>query len=314
MSENVNPATSIVPVTRTGNITKTDPIGPFLAGQLSPQTKRAYAADLRAFLAHVPVDRPEHVTRSHVEDWRNAMMDARLSPSTIARRLSTVRALFAYMVSEGVLSRNPAAHVRSPKVSTEGKTPGLTLQEARRLLEQPGRSTVRGLRDYAILKLLLHTGLRRAELVNIKAGDFGQERGYTTLTVTGKGGSRRVIPLTPPVVEAIDAYRQASGRDFTNPQAHVFTPTRAGKDGRIRDKLSTHAVWLILKKHAATAGLSDKVSPHSCRVAAVTRALDLGCAHRDVAAMTGHASVAMVERYDRDRQNLDRNAALKLDF
>ena len=128
MSENVNPATSIVPVTRTGNITKTDPIGPFLAGQLSPQTKRAYAADLRAFLAHVPVDRPEHVTRSHVEDWRNAMMDARLSPSTIARRLSTVRALFAYMVSEGVLSRNPAAHVRSPKVSTEGKTPGLTLQ------------------------------------------------------------------------------------------------------------------------------------------------------------------------------------------
>ncbi|MEW6358488.1 MAG: tyrosine-type recombinase/integrase [Planctomycetota bacterium] len=322
MSENMNPATSIVPVVETGNIAPSDPIAPFLAGQLSPQTKRAYAADLRAFLAHVPVDRPEHVTRAHVEDWRNAMMEAGLSPSTIARRLSTVRAMFAYLVGEGVLDRNPAAHVRSPKVSAEGKPPGLTLAEGRLLLEQPNRSTLRGVRDYAILKLMLHTGIRRAELVNIKAGDFGQERGYVTLTVIGKGGSRRVIPLTPPVVEAIDAYRQASGRDFSDPEAYLFTPTRTGKTGTdlpsglspLSRQMSTQAVWLIVKKYADKAGLSDKVSPHSCRVAAVTRALDLGCAHRDVAAMTGHASVAMVERYDRDRQNLDRNAALKLDF
>jgi hypothetical protein len=97
---------AVVPVERRTDLAISDPIAPFLAGQLSANTKRAYARDIRDFLSFSQARSPKEITRADIEAWRNDMMLREFAPSTIARKLSTIRALLQYCVDEGMLGRN----------------------------------------------------------------------------------------------------------------------------------------------------------------------------------------------------------------
>ena len=287
----------------------------FLAGKLSIQTRRAYESDLRDFFGRMEVGNPLDVTPHQVTAYRNLIMEfdeennELLNGSTVARRLSTIRSFYDYARALGVIEKNPADSklVKSPKVSDEGVTKGLSCGEVRTLLEQPNRGTVRGDRDYAILMLMAHSGMRRAEVAGLKLRHFGEERGHRILQFRGKGQKLRKLPIKPETYQAIEEYKEASGRDFRSPETPIFAPTTNNRMKNLEKPLSATSIWKMVRKYAGQAGIGG-ISPHSFRVFAITNALENGATYQQVQMMSGHADPKTVARYDRGKDNLDRNA------
>ena len=285
----------------------------FLAGQLTERTRAAYRQDLEAFFRFAGVRRPEEITAGAVTSWRNAMMAAGARPATVARKLTALRAFCEHLVYHGILEKNPADPkiVKAPRVSGASRTHGLTAGQAERLLEGPDRSTVRGSRDYAILKWLLHLGLRREELCRVRLSDLGEERGYRIVRVAGKGGKDRVIPLQEGVWRSAIEYLEKSGRPLgeEGSSAALFAPTRNNRTGKLEKALDPRTVWQIVTRWVKRAGIRKHISPHSLRHTSITLALDGGATLRQAQTFAGHADPKTTVRYDRTREDLDNSAA-----
>lgn len=294
-----------------------DPREAFLAGRLTEKTRAAYRQDLDAFFTFAGVRRPADITADQVTAWRNTLMDAGMRPATIARKLTALRSLCDHLVYHGHLERNPADPkvVRAPKVSGSSRTQGLTHGQAERLLETPDRATVRGARDYAMLRWLLQLGLRREELCSVTLADLGEERGHRTVRILGKGGKDRVLPLKPSLWQATLAYLQASERalDREPGTAALFTSTRA-RTGKAASRLTARLVWYIVTRYVRAAGIKKRISPHSLRHTAITLALDAGATIRQAQTYAGHADPKTTVRYDRTREDLDKSAAHLINF
>jgi integrase/recombinase XerD len=293
----------------------------FLAGRLTEKTRRAYRQDLDAFFTFTDASEPRAITADRITAWRNSLMDAGLSPATVSRKLTSLRAFCEHLVYHEHLTKNPADPkvVRVPKVSSVSRTQGLTYGQAARLLEAPDRTTLRGARDYAILKWLLHLGLRREELCRVTLSDLGEERGHHTVRVKGKGGKDRLLPVRPSVWAATVAYLDRSGRalaggDRGQATGPVFTPTRNPRGGTTAKALTSTMIWYIVARHVKAAGIKKRITPHSLRHTAITLALDAGATIRQAQTFAGHADPKTTVRYDRTREDLDKSAAHLIDF
>lgn len=294
-----------------------DPLAPFLTGTLSPLTAKAYRQDVEAFLDWLgrPANALGAVNADDIIAYRNTLL-AKLKPATVARRLSTLRNFFDLCAEYGITQSNPAraSRVKSPRVSPHSNTAGLNRQQAERLLAQPDRATPVGIRDYAILSLMVHTGLRRAEVCAIRLGHLRDKSGFPVLVVTGKGHKERDLKILPWLWQAIVSYIAASGRQM-QPESWLFVPyTRrpgwGSPDAYIPDDtraLSDDAVWAIVQRYATRAGLDD-ITPHSLRHTFITLALAGGAPLHKVQYAAGHADPRTTERYDRDRENLEDSA------
>jgi site-specific recombinase XerD len=272
----------------------------FLLGY-SGLTRAAYAADLRdffAFLRHLEIDALD-AQRVHVDLYARHLDEIEhRTPSTIARRLSTLSGYFRYAVAEDLIARSPVAHIRRPRVAEESPTTGLTKDELTRLLDAAHED---GPRSYALVSLLALNGLRVAEVLGADVGDLDHERGHRVLRITRKGGKKATVPLAPRTADALDAL--LAGRT----DGPLFR-TRTGK------RLDQPATWRLVRRLARTANLpnADRLHPHSLRHAFVTLALDAGCSLRDVQDAAGHADPRTTRRYDRARHNLDRHPTYQL--
>ncbi len=180
----------------------------WLANLPNPNTRRAYQADLVGFMRFVGLAQPDEfarVTRAHVIAWRKDLERQALQPATIRRRLSAVSELFEFLCEENSVDRNPVNGVRRPKEgANEGKTPALADAQAKRLLNAPDASTLKGRRDRAILAVLLYHALRRSELCRLRAKDYEVRRGVPTLVVQGKGSRLRYLPIHPLAASLIE--------------------------------------------------------------------------------------------------------------
>lgn len=265
----------------------------FLAGY-SDATRRAYATDLRCwgdFLARHGVE-PLAARRVTVDAYvRQLELDGR-APSTVARRLNALAGFYRYAVDEGLLDRSPLAGVRRPKVSELSPNLGLDRDELRALLAAGHQS---GPRDHALASLLVLNGLRISETLRVDVADVDQERGHHTLRLNRKGGARQTVALAPRTATAIAEL--LDGRD-----AGPLFVTRTGR------RLDRHAAAKVVGKLARRAGITKRISPHSCRHGFVTAALDAGVSLRDVQDAAGHADPRTTRRYDRARGSLDRSA------
>lgn len=309
--------TRVAPATSTSIDQTPDPREAFLAGRLTDKTREAYRQDLEAFFTFAHIRTPADITADHVTAWRNALMDAGLRPSTVARKLTALRCLCDHLVYHRHLERNPADPkvVRAPKVSGTSRTQGLTHGQAERLLEAPDRKTLRGARDYAMLRWLLQLGLRREELCGVTLADLGEERGHRTVRILGKGGKDRVLPLKPSLWNATLAYLETSGRalDREPGTAPLFTSTRPRAE-KAAARLTARMVWYIVTRYVRAAGIKKRISPHSLRHTAITLALDAGATIRQAQTFSGHADPKTTVRYDRTREDLDKSAAHLIDF
>lgn len=267
----------------------------FLAGYGSTNTRLAYARDLAAFGAWCSERDLDvlAVKRAHVDLYLRACEQHGSAPATVARRASTLAGFFAYAVAECHLAASPVERIKRPRVSDESPRLGLDRTEARGFLAAADASNAR---DALLARLLVTNGLRVSEACSANLEDLDSERGHRVLRVTGKGGKRATVPLVAGTVAALDTV--LAGRTSG---ALLLDDMGA--------RLDRHDAARIVRRLARVAGIDKRISPHSLRHTAITAALDAGVSLRDVQDFARHADPRTTRRYDRGRDNLDRNAA-----
>jgi len=284
------PATSDGPIWRL--------VAAWLLGYESQATRRNYGLDLTAWLGFCEshgLD-PLRARRAHVDAWARTMQTTSAAQRSVARRLAAVSSWYRYLVAEGVRSDSPVEHVRRPKISDRGETPGLTRDELRRLLAAAAEHGSK--RSFALLSLLAHTGLRINEALSRDVEHLAHDRGHRILRLERKGGKGDRTVLTPPVARAIEDY--LDGRSL----GPIFITKTAKRMGQPE-------AWKMLRRIARRASLdgAGEISPHSLRVAFITGAREAGVPLEDVQDAAGHADPRTTRRYDRGRHSLDRHAS-----
>lgn len=270
----------------------------------SPHTRRAYESDIRGFMGFAGIQAPEQfrqVTRAHVLAWRKALEAQALSGATIRRKLSALASLYDYLCDRNAVSHNPVKGVKRPKVdSYEGKTPALGDHQARELLAAPAEDTLKGLRDRAILSVLLFHALRREELTKLRVKDYNHLRGGVPhLRVQGKGGKLRYVPTHPATLGLISEYltRAGHGADL---DGALFRPLRNTRGGSTEQALSSNGVYDCVRKYLKAMGLSEELyGPHALRATAATNALLHNADIAKVQDWLGHANIQTTRIYDR---------------
>jgi integrase/recombinase XerD len=210
--------------------------------------------------------------------------------------------LYEYLCDKNAVTQNPVKGVKRPKVDTyDGKTPALGNHQARDLLGSPDISTLKGLRDRAILSVLLYHALRREELTKLRVKDFNQQRsGVVHIRVQGKGGKTRYVPTHPATLGHIDAYLQKAGHAGDLDGA-LFRPIKSNRGGSLDDALTASGVYEnVVCLYMKQIGLSGGgFAPHALRATAATNALDHNADIAKVQEWLGHANIQTTRIYDR---------------
>lgn len=222
-----------------------------------------------------------------------------LAASTTARRLSATRRLFRFLLAEGLRADDPARTMSGPKrgrplpkVMSESDVDAL-------FLAADAMDGVRGIRARALLEILYAGGLRVTELVTLPLNAVA--RAQSTLHVTGKGGKERLVPLTPPAMDAIKAWLAV--REDSLPKGKPSALTKAGRflfpsSSAADGHLTREQFARILKDIAVAAGLDPKkISPHVLRHAFATHLLANGADLRSVQTLLGHADISTTQIY-----------------
>jgi integrase/recombinase XerD len=259
-----------------------------LQARRSPRTVDAYRRDLSAF-ASARGGPVADTTVEELEAWLAGMRADGLAPSTIARRVSAVRAYFRHLILIGTKAENPAASVQLPRRSRTLPR-ALSPVETERLIDAAVGTTPRALRDRALVELLYGAGLRVSEATGLQKGSVALEE--RIVRVLGKGGKERLVPLGRPAAEAVRRYL-ALGRPHLDRRyrPELFLNARGGA-------LTRAGVFLILRRLAERAGLEPgRVHPHLLRHSFATHLLEGGADLRSVQEMLGHADLGTTERY-----------------
>ena len=293
---------------------------PFYERSNSFETQRAYRRVAREFLQFFQWRHPREIKSDQIRAWRDRLRAQGRKPSTIAVKLAVVRSLYEFLRECGEVATNPAiTHQVPPPPAAEGLR-GKALQPAEvcQLLAGPNRAEVRGARDYALLLLLVRTGMRVSEACSLTRSSLSWTHGRWQVLIVAKGGRERKLPLPSDVKAAIDEYlkldkTRRSLQHTDKPSSAIFQPLVNYRTLEFDKGLSPTQAWKIVQRWAKFSGLG-KVSPHDLRRTAITRALDQGLNYRQVRMMSGHKSLEMVLRYDHHRDNMELNAINFLDY
>jgi len=207
--------------------------------------------------------------------------------------MSAIRSFTDFVRGQGVLNTDPFAGVKLPKTSVKDPTQAFTDEEVKKIL----KLSERDVRDHLILSLLFFAGLRRSEAAQLLDSDLSLVDGVMVIRVFGKGGKFRMIPCHPKLQQALVNYQTV---------ARPFGSLLGVKD---------HTIFNTVKKYAKLAGVTRRVSPHSCRATAISQLLENGESPRNVADFAGHASITTtLGSYDKKRDGIKNSSALKLKF
>jgi integrase/recombinase XerC len=256
----------------------------------SPRTVEGYRKDLVDFIAWLEgrygeAFDPKAVLPEDLRDYRQHLLAVRrASPATINRRVSALRAFFAYLVSRGEIPSNPAARLSGVR-QARAAPKALSEAELRRLLREARRSP--NPLHRAVILLLAHTGLRASELCALRLSDVALSERKGKIVVRGKGDKVREVPLN---AEAREALREWMAARPSVPEDALFI-------GR-RGSLTPSGVWRIVREYARRAGV--EAHPHVLRHTFATRLLrEAGADLVTVAELLGHESLNTTARYTR---------------
>ena len=286
----------------TGNQALAAPVAQFLAHlrderQLSAHTVKGYARDLAELLAYLeaqpdgkPVADWRGVTTASLRDFiAKGHRKGRSGPS-LGRQLSAIRSLYRYLLREGLASANPALAFSAPKSAS--RLPGaLDADQLARLLELRA-DTWHGVRDRAMLELFYSSGLRLAELVGANLADLRWED--ATLTVRGKGGKERALPVGAKALQALKAW--LAQRAAPPGKARALDPEALflSESGR---RISPRSVQLRVRQWCRKAGLGTAVHPHALRHSFASHLLESSQDLRAVQELLGHADIRTTQVY-----------------
>lgn len=260
----------------------------------SAHTLRNYGSDLDQFADYFE---PPGETAPQIEaldlgalrEWLASLYDQGLNVVSIRRKLAAVRAMFQFLLQEGVLERNVAKRLRTPKtkqrlpdvMSAEKTNNLLDAVERGDPLEKPSKE-----RDLAFLEVLYGCGLRVSELVGINLDDLDLRSGW--LRVRGKGNKEREVPLPERTIAAVEHYTQR--RPAAQDESALFVNARG-------TRLSDRQVRRLVKLYALAATGDSTVHPHSFRHAYATHLLADGADLRAIQELLGHARLSTTQKY-----------------
>lgn len=282
-------------------------------------TRRAYRNDVNEFIAFAGIGTPEEfrmVKRSHLIAWRKHLESRALEATTIRRKLSALSSLFDFLCESNAVSFNPADGVKRPNTgSNEGKSPSLSDEQAKLLLNAPSPSTLKGIRDRAILSALLFHGLRRAELCALAVGDIEERRGVLHFRIEGKGGKTRFIPVHPHTIQHVREYLAHAGHEDEFRSA-LFRPVKNPAGLSLDKALTGNAVYKdIVQKYAQAAGIEARsICVHGLRATAATNALDHEADIAKVQEWLGHSSISTTRLYDRRKTKPEDSPTFKVSY
>jgi integrase/recombinase XerD len=211
------------------------------------------------------------------------------SPATIHRKSACLRSFYRHLRREGLRESDPTATLSAPRRSR--KLPQvLTRGEVEKLLSQPRGTDPQSLRDRALLELMYASGLRASEAITLELDDIDTEE--RVLRTRGKGSKERIVPIGQAALKAMEIYLERGRPKLVKNslEAHIFVNFRGGQ-------LTRQGLYKIVRRHAQTAGLADRMSPHTLRHTFATHLLSGGCDLRSVQEMLGHADVATTQLY-----------------
>jgi site-specific recombinase XerD len=244
---------------------------------------------------------PVHVA-AYIEE-----LTATIAPPSVKQKLAALRMLFDYLVLHQVLVVNPAHAVRGPKyVVKKGKTPILSADETRKLLEQIDTSTVVGLRDRALIALLVYTFARVGAAIAMRVEDVYIQGRRMWVRLHEKGGKEHTMPAHHKLEYYLNAYLETAGigTDLSGP---LFRST-VGRSGELTDRqLSQPDVYRMISRRAADAGIRTRIGCHTFRATGITEYLRNGGKLEIAQAMANHESARTTGLYDRreDQISLD---------
>jgi integrase/recombinase XerD len=279
----------------------------FFAEHHNPHTQKAYLRAVKRFLSWCEgqgVELPS-ITPGQVGQY---LVGLGGSAAKRNLHLSALRGFFDRLVNRHVVILNPAASVKGVKDQVmEGKTPEITIEQARTLLASVETGHVVGLRDRAILATLAYTACRGGAVAKLRLGDFQHDGTQSVLRFQEKGGKSREIPVRHDLEGFILAYIAAAGIAAEAKETPLF---RAG-NGRSKTltalPLTSKRICELVKRRLKDAGLPSRISPHSFRVAAITDLLTQGVPLEDVQYLAGHAEPRTTGLYDRRQKKVTRN-------
>jgi integrase len=268
----------------------------------SPITRRVYNLGLDEFFEWYSQEPRPGFTKATVAAWRVALEARRLGAVSINVRITAVRKLAVEAADNGLLAPELASGITRVKgVASKGVRLGnwLTVRQAQTLLNAPDATTPKGLRDRAILAVLLGCGLRRSEVAALRIGHVQQRDGrWCIVDLVGKHGRVRTVPMPTWVKVAIDAWISAAGVT----DGHVFRAVNRG--GRVQPAtLSEKVVWQLLQGYATAAGVPG-IAPHDLRRTCAKLCRAAGGELEQIQLLLGHASVQTTERYLGTKQDL----------
>jgi len=258
---------------------------------LSKNTIDSYSRDLRQFKTYLE----DHgliyfkdVTETTILTYMLFLQNKNKSNATISRGISSIRALYTYLVNNGIASTDPTTNIEAPKA--EKKLPSiLTLGEVETLINQPDDTNSMGKRDKAMLELLYATGLRVTELVSLDSSDIKLDLGYIKCNSTN--GNSRVIPFGKMAKKALVRYVNEARADIAVEDETAFFVNYFGK------RLTRQGFWKIIKRHTEHAKIEKKITPHTLRHSFATHLIQNGADIKSVQEMLGHSDISSTQLY-----------------
>ena len=288
-------------------------IGRWMASlDLASGTKETYLSGFRAFCWFVrstSLDFDE-LTRDDIKSFKEYLVDEKkLKPATVSGYLASVRSFYAYSEDNGI--ENIAHRVKGVTDSRSFKKEPLTPDQAQRLLASIDRSTEKGMRDFAILNLMLRTGLRDIEIVRANCKDIQTKAGVDVLYVQGKGRASKdsFVVLTPKALSPITTYLEKRGN--VNELDPLFASVSSRNAG---ERLTVRSISRIAKSALRAIGIDDeRYTAHSLRHTAITFSLLGGATERDAQQMARHANITTTMLYSHDIDRIKHAAEREID-
>jgi site-specific recombinase XerD len=293
-----------------------DRIAHFLRAAIdNDNTRRAYGRALASFFLFLEDGGREHledIGPLDVRDYLEAAKSNGLSTATLKLHMAAVRMLFDHLVTGGVLEHNPALSVRAPRHSVrKGKTPILTAEEAGELLRSIEMDTILGLRDRALIGVMVFTFARISAACGMNVGDVFHQSRRVWVRLHEKGGKFHEMPCHHTLEGYLAEYLERGGLvgNLKLPlfQAIKHRPFGRGEAELNGRRLSRVNAWQMVQRRGKAAGLSTEVCNHTFRGTGITAYLENGGTLEKARQMAAHASTRTTQLYDRreDRVTLD---------
>jgi integrase/recombinase XerD len=254
---------------------------------LSQNTVKSYKKDIDCFLSwSYNLDNLNFVNfqEAEINNYISFLFESKLKSSSVNRKISSLKALYLYLIKKNIINNSPASEIVTPK--QEKYLPiSMSEDEVDKLLASPDLSIEIEVRDKAMIEMLYATGMRISELLNLKIIDMDINR--CVVKVLGKGSKERLIPFGESALEALNSYFSVRKNSTSK---EVFLSNRGSKLSRV-------AFWKRIKIYLSRANLKESISPHTLRHAFATHLLNRGADLRSVQLLLGHSDLSTTQIY-----------------